>query len=295
MTSKPNGRPSRRTSLFARHLAKVALLAPLLVPTVSHGLGFPFVYDLPPMDWGTICDWTHGTQELVESNQVCGGTITTNSGALVTARAAASVTPLPDTALIRFNAFAAGSAVDDISGGGTGMVAGGFAQYLFGFLAIAPTPHPIDKVPLDVTVSATFKVEGGAYGMLSVTLDGDSLLAERVSRGQGTRYELATLWFEPLSLHLISKGGSCTASVNLPYVDNGSCEMTIDPVLSFDQAAFDALMGSSTFALDEYFAIRLSESLAPVPEPSVVSLMLAGIALLGLHRRKSFSHGHRRR
>ena len=62
------------------------------------------------------------------------------------------------------------------------------------------------------------------------------------------------------------------------------CSATMDPLLSFDQAAFDALMGGSTFPLADHYAFDVSANLIPlVPglgDGARVLLVLA-IAALG--------------
>lgn len=55
---------------------------------------------------------------------------------------------------------------------------------------------------------------------------------------------------------------------------------SVDPIVRFDQAAFDALMGSNTFTLDEYYQIEFSPYVTTVPVPP--SLLLLGSGLLGL-------------
>ena len=63
------------------------------------------------------------------------------------------------------------------------------------------------------------------------------------------------------------------------------CSAWVDPIFSFDQAAFDVQMGSDTFALADYYRLVFSENVPtappnPIPLPS--SMALAGAGLLGL-------------
>lgn len=61
------------------------------------------------------------------------------------------------------------------------------------------------------------------------------------------------------------------------------CSAAADPTVEFDQASFDAQMGTSTFALNEYYEFAYSANL-PVPEPETYAMMLAGLGLLSARR-----------
>lgn len=63
------------------------------------------------------------------------------------------------------------------------------------------------------------------------------------------------------------------------------CSAWVDPMFSFDQAVFDAQMGSDTFALADYYRLVFSENVPtapPSPMPLPSSMALAGAGLLGL-------------
>jgi len=65
----------------------------------------------------------------------------------------------------------------------------------------------------------------------------------------------------------------------------GTCSAWVDPMFSFDQAAFDAQMGADTFALADYYRLVFSENVPtapPNPMPLPSSMALAGAGLLGL-------------
>ncbi len=66
-----------------------------------------------------------------------------------------------------------------------------------------------------------------------------------------------------------------------------NCFAQVDPFISFDQAAFDALMGENTFRLDEYYSFVYSENL-PIPEPGPYAMMLAGLGLVGFAARRRY-------
>lgn len=74
--------------------------------------------------------------------------------------------------------------------------------------------------------------------------------------------------------------------LDLPAGQSGKVICSADPLVGFDQAAFDAEFGSNSFLLSDYFRFVFSDGLAPptrpVPEPSSLLLLLAGLLLLGV-------------
>jgi hypothetical protein len=46
---------------------------------------------------------------------------------------------------------------------------------------------------------------------------------------------------------------------------SAQCSAIVDPLISFDQSAFDIMMGSKTFTLNEYYQFVFSENLSPKP------------------------------
>lgn len=80
------------------------------------------------------------------------------------------------------------------------------------------------------------------------------------------------------------------SSVNFETVASRSgCSAMADPVFSFDQAALDTRLGSSSFSLASYYSFEYSDGVgAPVPEPQTVAMMLLGLlALAGVARRRA--------
>jgi hypothetical protein len=70
---------------------------------------------------------------------------------------------------------------------------------------------------------------------------------------------------------------------------SANCNASADPFFGFDQAAFDARMGSHTFNLSDAFRIEVSPGLEPpvgVPEPAAWTLMVAGFGLAGVTLRR---------
>jgi hypothetical protein len=83
------------------------------------------------------------------------------------------------------------------------------------------------------------------------------------------------------------KGAACMIDIR---DENASCSLHFDPVVTFDQDAFDRLLGPKSFDLTSYFALAASSS-APtgsVPEPASWAMMIGGFALIGaaMRRRK---------
>nr|WP_082515948.1 PEPxxWA-CTERM sorting domain-containing protein [Sphingomonas sp. Leaf412] len=72
------------------------------------------------------------------------------------------------------------------------------------------------------------------------------------------------------------KGAACLMDM---YQENGRCQLDFDPVVTFDQAAFDRRMGARTFDLSEYFGLTMSTG--AVPEPGTWGLMILGFAAVG--------------
>jgi hypothetical protein len=105
----------------------------------------------------------------------------------------------------------------------------------------------------------------------------DDLNGATVSGGfDGTR---------PASLYTNYSYGVIMTAWCQAYGLSASCSAAVDPSVSFDQATFDAQMGTNTFALDQYYQFVFSPNL-PVPEPEAYALMLAGLGLVGFAARR---------
>ncbi len=70
-----------------------------------------------------------------------------------------------------------------------------------------------------------------------------------------------------------------------------TCSAWVDPMFSFDQAAFDLQMGSDSFALADYYRLTFSENIPasppnPMPLPSSIALSAAGLLGLMLSRQR---------
>lgn len=58
----------------------------------------------------------------------------------------------------------------------------------------------------------------------------------------------------------------------------------IDPVITFDQATFDEMMGDRTYPLADFFSIEFSPGILNVPEPTTTALALAAALCLAFRR-----------
>lgn len=75
----------------------------------------------------------------------------------------------------------------------------------------------------------------------------------------------------------------CQATASIKLANVAGCGAYVDPIISFDQEAFDELMGENTFNLEEYYHLEFS----PVPVPPAIWLIGSGlIGLIGIARRK---------
>lgn len=171
--------------------------------------------------------------------------------------------------------------------GGADAYGGGSALLVFEVAALAPPPAPVDSVPVVFWTSLEADLDGlGAGATAQVRLDGTTIFSRFLNWFTWEPYteEIRTLGVTPSYLHVIQKALRCEAGVNLTTDPFASCSASLDPVLSFDQAAFDAQMGDATFDLEDYFEIHVQEELAGVPEPGDATLL--GALLLGMWARR---------
>ena len=208
----------------------------------------------------------------------------------------------------------------NLSGGDASSGAGGndvrtTLDYYVTVIPLGPPPLPTLRIPLDFTDAGSVNanasnshfsvsvdaqtfvdaflgviVVDGTKGFISddvsQTVDGGS-----ISQSYGKSHSVVFDFSQgetvaEVQLLADCNGGSITAGAGT--VD---CFASADPFIGFDQSAFDALMGSNTFPLSNYFQIVLSPGLeggvpASVPEPSSLIMLCTGLAGLCVIRRR---------
>ena len=140
-------------------------------------------------------------------------------------------------------------------------------------------------IPVQTFVSAEVDLFGDSIGSASLTLTGPgyesgSVLAIAPPNLVSSRI---TADIVPDEVYLIEMTASCYSVASIGATV-GHCLAIIDPLVFFDQAAFDAELGASSFNLADYYSIEVS---SVVPVPASVWLFGSGlIGLIGIARRK---------
>jgi len=198
---------------------------------------------------------------------------------------------------------------DATSGGGSATVATTLTYY-FGLTSIGTPPSLTTAVPVDVTSLGS--VTGAApsiwsgYGYANTTIGkysgeitggGTDLVVVNSAPSGGTFQDsyfnthTVLLGFNDLQPPVVEIDLSTECQLSADAVGNasGTCTATADPVVGFDQAAFDAAMGPSTYKLSDYWQINLSSNLpaaVPLPNPLLLLGMGFGVLMLGYGRRR---------
>ena len=100
------------------------------------------------------------------------------------------------------------------------------------------------------------------------------------------------VWMLPENPYALGIGANVEAHAGLGYEPASFVTTTtaaVNPIISFDQAAFDALYGSNSFPLEEYYQIDFSPNVTATPLPPTLLLLASGLLVMAGWRR--FSKG----
>jgi hypothetical protein len=164
-------------------------------------------------------------------------------------------------------------------------------HYQVAFEALAAPPFAPPKIAILYTASGEASVSGADSWFFYI---GSTLGVDNFPYAQFQRQSVqgavsasfsgsATLWVAPSAVADAHVYAICNLTRTSP--GSGDCQANADPVISFDQAAFDALYGADTFDLASAYRIAFSPA---VPEAATAWMWLSGLAgLLAARRRKA--------
>ena len=169
---------------------------------------------------------------------------------------------------------------------------GGIASLSFavGVEQIATPPIALDEVPVTIHIVGEARINGNANSFALLLAQGTLGVLRWDLEGPGSisvDEVIDTEFFQIGEGYLFSKDVQCQAVTNevrgwvIGDTDTADCVAVLDPIFELDQARFDALAGSSTFPLDEYFVLRYSPNL-PISQPILVPTLSPGAAVIFL-------------
>lgn len=158
-----------------------------------------------------------------------------------------------------------------------------------------PAAHP-DVLQVPVSFSATGHGEisdgfGRIFGSAALSAQGFPYASFRFSyEGAADSRSFNDSVTLPLAVggessHIVTLVATATA-YNFAMIGQSAgsqASVSVDPVIRFDQSAFDAQRGDATFDLTQAYSLNFST--VPVPEPAAAWLLLAGGVVLRLSRR----------
>jgi hypothetical protein len=124
-------------------------------------------------------------------------------------------------------------------------------------------------------------IDGHADSIGDQVIDGETGL---MSRSYSMTHSVVFDYGDGDSVAGVRLIASCSYLSLTAGFGTANCQASADPFFGFDQAAFDARMGSHTFNLADAFRIEISpglEAATGVPEPATWALMIAGFGLAG--------------
>ena len=171
--------------------------------------------------------------------------------------------------------------------------AGGYIRYQVGLAGLGAAPQDVQMVPIKFRASGEAHVNGGDMGSFDIAAWVGDQGWRRQWEGAGSNSGS----FSGTTSVMLSTGANqamevlvsawCHVSTWSGGAGSGNCVAAADPIFSFDQPAFDTLMGANSFALDQYYRIDLSPGVTAVPEPATAWMALAGGLALVWRRRRA--------
>ena len=180
--------------------------------------------------------------------------------------------------------------------------------YFLKVFQTAPMPAGMVVGPLPVSFhrsvfSSILGSQNGGQALASVCVggtieSGHPCLSVDIDAGTAAQADDVNLVFEFSTADLLAGTAADEVDVDLQARcatstsagGSATCHTTADPVVGFDQAAFDAAQGANTFPLTDFFGIQLSEGMEFAPEPredAMCAGALASLFLIALAEKRS--------
>ncbi len=292
-------RMSRAVALLAIHLPRLAAGASIVVlacATTTAGAAVEPALQIFATTT-TACGLGPGATDFQRSGpsgSFCNGLRVTGElySEQFTFTGSASATALPVRGSFLLSATANGTMAFPLPAAiNQGISASATGFMYFDLVEKSAAPFVAD-IPVFIRVVAGATVKGNAGAGWQVNLDGLTLVSRIINGiGEPGPHPFDETWSAEYSadsgVHSIFKAVSCGVIVAPGALSSADCTASLDPILSLNQAAFDARWGTDSFSLEDHYTIRVSANLVPVPEPQSWGLMLVGVALMGWRLRKA--------